>query len=62
MPIYRCYRHFTSRIVGPSLDLMGTSLELLRYDGLIEALDGTGMEDNAVLTVTGGRRARSSRR
>src|SRR5687767_4992331 len=34
-------RHFTSRIVGPSLDLMGTSLELLRYDGLIEALDGT---------------------
>jgi DNA-binding PadR family transcriptional regulator len=45
-------RHFTSRIVGPSLDLMGTSLELLRYDGLIEALDGTGMEDNAVLTVT----------
>lgn len=31
---------------------MGTSLELLRYDGSIEALDGTGMEDNAVLTVT----------
>ena len=31
-------RHFTSRIVGPSLDLMGTSVELLRYEGLIEAV------------------------
>jgi DNA-binding PadR family transcriptional regulator len=46
-------RHFTGRIVGPSLDLMGTSLEMLRYDGLIEALDGTGMEDNARLGLTG---------
>lgn len=45
-------RHFTGRIVGPSLDLMGTSLEMLRYEGLIEALEGTGMEDNAVLGVT----------
>ncbi|HYC12673.1 MAG TPA: hypothetical protein VEC75_00390, partial [Stellaceae bacterium] len=27
-------RHFTGRIVGPSLDLMGSSLELLRYEGL----------------------------
>ncbi|HSK40101.1 MAG TPA: hypothetical protein VK943_10080, partial [Arenibaculum sp.] len=45
-------RHFTSRIVGPSLDLMGTSLELLRYEGLAEALDGTGMEDNALLGIT----------
>jgi len=45
-------RHFTGRIVGPSLDLMGTSLELLRYEGLIEARDGIGMEDNALLAVT----------
>jgi DNA-binding PadR family transcriptional regulator len=45
-------RHFTSRIVGPSLDLMGTSLELLRYEGLIEAVDGEGMTDNAVLRLT----------
>ncbi|MBI1209078.1 MAG: hypothetical protein GC191_17535 [Azospirillum sp.] len=45
-------RHFTDRIMGPSLDLMGTSLEMLRYEGLIEAVDGTGMEDNAVLQVT----------
>jgi DNA-binding PadR family transcriptional regulator len=45
-------RHFTSRIVGPSLDLMGTSLELLRYEGLIEAVDGTGTTDNASLRIT----------
>ncbi|WP_142847438.1 hypothetical protein [Telmatospirillum sp. J64-1] len=45
-------RHFISRIMGPSLDLMGTSIELLRYEGLIEALDGKGMEDNAVLAIT----------
>ncbi len=42
-------RHFLDRIMGPSLDLMGTSLEMLRYEGLIEALDGAGMEDNALL-------------
>lgn len=45
-------RHFLDRIVGPSLDLMGTSLEMLRYEGLIEALDGSGMEDNALLGAT----------
>ena len=45
-------RHFTSRVVGPSLDLMGTSLELLRYEGLIEAVDGKGMTDNATLHIT----------
>ncbi len=50
-------RHFLDRIVGPSLDLMGTSLEMLRYEGLIEALDGTGMEDNALLGATAAGRA-----
>jgi hypothetical protein len=45
-------RHFLDRIMGPSLDLMGTSLEMLRYEGLIEALDGSGMEDNALLGAT----------
>ncbi|WP_207478135.1 hypothetical protein [Arenibaculum pallidiluteum] len=45
-------RHFTARLVGPSLDLMAPSLELLRYEGLVEALDGSGMEDNALLGVT----------
>lgn len=45
-------RHFTSRIMGPSLELMGTSIELLRYEGLVEALDGKGMEDDALITIS----------
>lgn len=45
-------RHFTSHVVGPSLELMGTSLELLRYEGLIEAVDGQGTADNAALRLT----------
>lgn len=42
-------RHFISRIAGPSLDLMGTSIELLRYEGLLAA-DGEG--DAAPVTIT----------
>ncbi|MBI4184262.1 MAG: hypothetical protein HY521_09720 [Proteobacteria bacterium] len=30
-------RHFLSRLLGPSLDLLGPSVELLRYEGLVEA-------------------------
>lgn len=45
-------RHFISRITGPSLDVMGQSIELLKYEGLVEAIDGIGMEDDAVLTIT----------
>ena len=46
-------RHFTQRIVGPSLDLVGTPTELLIVEGLVDPLDGTGMEDNATLRITG---------
>ncbi|HIJ63076.1 MAG TPA: hypothetical protein HPQ04_10340 [Rhodospirillaceae bacterium] len=45
-------RHFCSRVIGPSLDLMGTSIEMLRYEGLVEAIDGQGMEDDALLAIT----------
>lgn len=45
-------RHFISRVAGPQLDLMGTSVELLRYEGLVEAVDGNGMEDDALLAIT----------
>ncbi len=45
-------RHFISHITGPSLEVMGTSLELLKYEGLVTAVDGVGMEDDAVLTIT----------
>ena len=45
-------RHFCSRVMGPSLDLMGISIELLRYEGLVEAIEGQGMEDDALLAIT----------
>lgn len=50
-------RHFTSRMMGPSLDLLGTSIELLRLEGLVEAKDGKGMEDDATLAITEAGRA-----
>jgi DNA-binding PadR family transcriptional regulator len=45
-------RHFCSRISGPSLDLLGTSIELLRFEGLVSAIEGVGMEDDALLAIT----------
>ena len=45
-------RHFTSRITGPSLDIMGTSIELLKYEGLVTPIDGEGMEDDAQLALS----------
>jgi DNA-binding PadR family transcriptional regulator len=44
-------RHFTSCIAGPSLELMGTSLELLRYEGLATADDNVAAE-NGMLEIT----------
>ncbi len=48
----RSVREFCGRVMGPSLDLMGTSIELLRYEGLVSPLDGQGMEDDAQLAIT----------
>lgn len=45
-------RHFISRILGPSLEVMGTSIELLKYEGLVSAAEGKGLEDDALLTIT----------
>ncbi len=45
-------RHFTSRVTGPSIDIMGTSIELLKYEGLVDAVEGIGMEDDALLALT----------
>jgi DNA-binding PadR family transcriptional regulator len=50
--VAREVRHFIGRLVGPSLDLLGSSLELLRFEGLVEPIDGAGMEDNATLALT----------
>ena len=41
---------FTAHLIGPSLDMMGSSLELLRYDGLIEP---TGVGDGLAITKDG---------
>ena len=42
-------RDFTSRIVGPSLDLLGSSIELLKTEGLIAGETG---DDDAPLGIT----------
>jgi len=48
-------RFLTSRIAGPSPELMGTSLELLRYEGLVAAVDGA--EDPELTLTANGRTA-----
>lgn len=45
-------RHFTERMVGPSLELMGQPLELLRVEGLIEAIDEKVPSEQARLRLT----------
>jgi len=50
--VARDVRQFASRITGPSLDMLGTSIELLRFEGLVEPVEGRGMEDNALLEIT----------
>jgi DNA-binding PadR family transcriptional regulator len=37
-------RHFTGRIVGPSLELTGSSIEMLRLEGLIEFTGGQRLQ------------------
>ena len=43
-------RHFMDRVQGPSLDIMGTSIELLKFEGLVKTRAGEG--DAAVLAIT----------
>jgi hypothetical protein len=45
-------RRFASRIVGPSLDLMGSSVEVLRAEGLIAPIDA-GADPVLSLTEAG---------
>ena len=47
----RAVRHFVSRITGPSIDLMGESIELLRFEGLAETRDDTD-PSNPMLAIT----------
>jgi len=43
-------RHFISRIIGPTPEIMGHSIELLRYEGLVET--AAGDRDDALLRIT----------
>ena len=45
-------RHFASRVMGPSLDILGTSIELLRLEGLVEPVEGEVMAETALLRIT----------
>ncbi len=45
-------RHFTGHIVGPSLDLVGAPIEVLKVEGLVETIDGGGLAENAQLCIT----------
>lgn len=45
-------RRFTSHLVGPSLDLVASPLELLRVEGLIETVDGQDLGEDARLRIT----------
>src|SRR5579883_166806 len=45
-------RFLTTRIAGPSPELMGTSLELLRYEGLVTPVEN-GADPELILTVSG---------
>ena len=45
-------RQFSARIVGPSLDLLGTSIELLKLEGLIEVVENSGRDGEELLQLT----------
>jgi len=47
----RAVRHFVSRITGPSLELMGESIELLRFEGLTNIIGNTDTS-NPTLVIT----------
>ena len=48
-------RHFLDRVQGPTLDIMGSSIELLKYEGLV--VIGSGEAEQAVLAISDSGRA-----
>ena len=48
-------RHFLDRVQGAILDVTGSSIELLKYEGLVAIQSGEG--EHAVLAITDGGRA-----
>jgi len=52
----RDIRYFVARVVGPSLDLLGSSLEILRLEGLIEnKLISDDPEKNELIITSDGK-------
>ncbi len=45
-------RHFTAHIMGPSLDMMGSSLQLLKLEGLVREDCNSGSYSDAQLSLT----------
>ncbi len=45
-------RYFVAHITGPSLDLLGSSLELLHYEGFAMPICGGTVEDGTILQIT----------
>jgi DNA-binding PadR family transcriptional regulator len=45
-------RQFAARVVGPSLDLLGTSIELLKLEGLIAVVGEDAGDDSEMLRLT----------
>jgi len=43
-------RHFVTHVMGPSLDVLGTSIELLKHEGLVKPVSGE--KDKAILEIT----------
>lgn len=43
-------RHFITHVMGPSLDVLGMSIELLKHEGLVKTVSGEG--DQAMLEIT----------
>ena len=50
----RSVRHFISGITGPSIELMGESIELLRFEGLIKTKDNTNPSNPSLLITKEG--------
>ena len=50
-------RHFTAHVVGPSLDLVAPPIELLKVEGLVEAVEETDDDEQEILRVTDAGRA-----
>ena len=45
-------RHFAGHVVGPSLDLVGAPIEVLKVEGFVETADGGGLAETANLRIT----------